>query len=243
MLTQLKSALATGARVAVVAALATSAAFAGPVTDFEASLRAAYADYRGALFQTNAKKPEESARALAAFTAKWTALGAGAKVAPPPHYADDPKLADTLGAVSGIAAKAADEITGGKLAEAHETLEGIRDQIGDLRARNGIIGFSDRMNAYHAKMEAVLSTDYQGFDAAGLGRLREDAAVLAFLAADIVAHPAPEAADPAYAGLIGGLKASVEALIAAARAGDPAAAKAAVDGLKVPYSKLFLKFG
>ena len=31
------------------------------------------------------------------------------------------------------------------------------DEIGDLHARNGIIGFSDRMNAYHARMEEVLA--------------------------------------------------------------------------------------
>jgi hypothetical protein len=36
---------------------------------------------------------------------------------------------------------------------------------------------------------------------------------------------------------------SAEALVDAARAGDPAAAKSAVGALKVPYSKFFLKFG
>lgn len=243
MLPFLKAAVSTSARALLVVAFASTATLAGPVADFEASLRAAYADYRGALFQTNAKKPEESARAVTGFMAKWKALGDAAKAAPPPHYADDPMLAETMGAVAKIASTASDEIAAGKLAEAHETLEAIRDQIGDLRARNGIIGFSDRMNAYHANMEAMLGADYQGFNAVGLGRLREDAAVLAFLAADIIAHPAKEAADPAYAGLIGGLKASVDALVAATRAGDPAAVKAAIDGLKVPYSKLFLKFG
>jgi hypothetical protein len=36
---------------------------------------------------------------------------------------------------------------------------------------------------------------------------------------------------------------SVETLQTAVHAGDAAAAKAAVGGLKVPYSKLFAKFG
>ena len=35
----------------------------------------------------------------------------------------------------------------------------------------------------------------------------------------------------------------VEAFVGAARAGDPAAVKAAVGNLKAPYSKFFLKFG
>jgi hypothetical protein len=243
MLQSLKSAVTRGACGLVVAAISVTSALGGPVTDFEMALRAAYGDYRGALFQTNAKKPEESARATASFLAKWNALGAAVRAAPPPQYVDDPALADTLGAVSRIAMTAADEIAAGKLTEAHETLEAIRDQISALHARNGVIGFSDRMNAYHAKMEAILGANYQGFESDGLGRLREDAAVLSYLAADIFAHPAPEAADPAYASLIGALKASVDALVAASRAGDAAAAKSAVDGLKVPYAKLFLKFG
>ena len=36
---------------------------------------------------------------------------------------------------------------------------------------------------------------------------------------------------------------AVRAFEAAARAGDAAAMKAAISGLKKPYSKLFLKFG
>lgn len=41
----------------------TGIALAGPVGDFEASLRSAYADYRSALFQTNANNPEQAAKA------------------------------------------------------------------------------------------------------------------------------------------------------------------------------------
>ena len=48
---------------------------AGPVKDFETSMRGAYADYRGALFQTNANQPEAAAKAVDAFRQKWAALG------------------------------------------------------------------------------------------------------------------------------------------------------------------------
>ncbi len=43
----------------------------------------------------------------------------------------------------------------------------------------------DRIDAYHARMEQVLTCDCQGFDATGLATLREDAAVIA----GIIAHP------------------------------------------------------
>ena len=191
---------------------------------------------------TNAGKPEAAVKAVDAFQQKWDALAA-ANSSAPPQYADDPAYGETLAKVAAIAKSAAGEVAAGKLPEAHETLEAIRFQIGGLHERNGIVGFSDRMNAYHAKMEEVLTSDYSGFDAAGLGALREDAAVLAYLAADIKAHPPVEASDPAYKPLLDGMIDSVAKLAAAAKSGDAAAAKAALGGLKVPYSKLFLKFG
>ncbi len=231
-------------RLALATALfAPAAAFAGPVSDFENAMRSAYGDYRAALFQTNANNADQAAAAVKSFTGKWEALRA-ASATPPPQYGDDATFAETMAKVNEIATQAASDVAGGNLAHAHETLEAIRDQIGGLHERNGVIGFSDRMNAYHAKMEDILAMDYSGFDAAGLGLLREDGAVLAYLAADIEAHP-PQGApdDAAYAPLLAGVKASVKSLQDAAAGTDAQAAKAAVDSLKVPYSKFFLKFG
>ncbi|MEQ8696814.1 MAG: hypothetical protein RLT05_09690 [Bauldia litoralis] len=218
-------------------------AHAGPVGDFEGNLRAAYADYRSALFFTNTSDPDKASSAIDGFQEKWSAL-ANDNAGAPPQYADDPDYAATLAAVAGIADTAAGEVAAGKLGEAHETLEAIRDQIGHLHERNGIVTFSDRMNAYHAEMERVLGSDYGTFDAEALGRLREDAAILAYLADDIVAHPPAGApADPAFVAALKPFEASVMALRQAARSGDAAAARKAVGGLKGPYSKLFLKFG
>jgi hypothetical protein len=215
---------------------------AGPVNDFESALRAAYADYRSALFLTNTNKGEQAIAAIDGFSRQWSALADDSAEAPP-HYADDAEFRQTLEAVSETAAKARAEVESGALTEAHETLEGIREGIAELHERNNIIGFSDRMNAYHAMMERVLGTDYSAAGTDGMAVLREDAAVLSYLADDIAAHPAPEASDPAYAPLLDKVMTSVTALREAARAGDAAAAKQAVNALKPVYSKFFLKFG
>ena len=225
--------------IAATSVVLATAAHAGPVADFEAQMRSAYADYRGALFQTNAGKQDAAIKAIESFKAKWSALAAE----PPPQYADDAAYATTLAKVTALADAAATEAGESKLAEAHETLEGIRDEIGGLHERNGVVGFSDRMNAYHAWMETILGKDYGGFDAAGLAVLREDAAVLAYLAADIAAHPPVEAADPAYQGLLDAVSASVAALRQAAEAADAPAAKQAVGGQKDPKSNHVLKLG
>lgn len=228
--------------VATASLMFAAAAYAGPVADFEKSMRAAYADYRAALFQTNANNRDEAVKTIDRFRQKWADLVTENPKAPP-QYADDNAYATTLAKVTELAESAATQAAAGTLADAHVTLEGIRNQIGGLHERNGVIAFSDRMNAYHAKMEQVLAKDYSGFNAAGLGELREDAAVLAYLISDISAHPPAEAADPAYRPALDGVSASVTSLAEAAQGGDGAAAKRAVSGLKMPYSKLFLKFG
>lgn len=227
----------------VGATLLGAAAMAGPVRDFEDDVRAAYADYRGALFFTNTGKADKAAGAIDGFEKKWGALMRDYASAPP-HYADDPDYGATLERVGAIAEVAAEQVAAGALPEAHETLEAIRDEVGGLRERNGIVTFSDRMNAYHAEMEAVLGKSYDGFSAAGLGELREDGAVLGYLATAIADHPPADAVeDPSFAAALEALEASVIAVQEAARSGDPAAARKAIGGLKKPYSKLFLMFG
>lgn len=214
---------------------------AGPFADFETALRTTYGNYRTALFQSNAGKADQTQAAISALAQSWDALQADWGATPPPQYADDPEFGPMFPAVSALTAKAAEQAAAGTLHEAHITLEGIREQIGALHMRNGLIGFSDRMNAYHAVMEEVLA-DGVGDDGT-LGHLREQAAVLNYLAQDIAAHPAPESADPAYGPLVDALLASVAAVQDAARAGDVDAATAALGALKVPYAKLFAKFG
>lgn len=220
------------------AALATAAisgvAMAGPMADFENAMHTAYGDYRGALFATNTGKADQAAAAVAKFTAEWSKL-AGEPA--PPQYEDDSEYSSTMRAVLDLASKANDAIGAGKLPEAHEILEGIRDQIGGLHARAGLYGISDRMNAYHARMEEVI-----GNTKMDANTLREEAAVLGYLIDDVIAHP-PAGADPSFATMSAEVKASVEALKAAANDGGPEAIKKAVDGLKKPYTMLFLKFG
>lgn len=216
---------------------------AGPVQDAEQQLRSVYGDYRVALFQSSGGNADATVKALESLNQKWEALSQEWTFALPPQYADDSLLGGTMTSVDTVIDKAADEAARGDLAMAHVTLEAVRSEIGDLHGRNGVIGFSDRMNAYHAEMEKVLDGEAGIESKVGLAALQDAAAVLAYLAADIAAHPAPEAADPAYEPLLDGLLKSVQALQSAAQSGDAAGMKAAIAGLKPAYSKLFLKFG
>jgi hypothetical protein len=219
-------------------------AFAGPVSDFETSFDEMYATYRTALFATNSGNAEKSAQAVQGLGQQWQSLMATYGQAPPPQYADD-ALWPAMGAeVSDTVAKAQAEVAAGDLAASHLTLEAVREAFSALHARNGIERFSDRMNAYHAAMENILDLDLTTMDEAAKQALLEHAAVLDYLAKDVLSDPPANATDnPDYAVLSAAMRGSTDALLAAARAGDEAGLRAAVAGLKVPYSKFFLKFG
>ena len=230
--------------IPLVVSLQCSAAFAGPVADFEGAFSGMYASYRAALFATNSGDAAKSAKALGAFDGAWADLVGDYGQTPPPQYEDDTQWAAMVADVQADLDKAKAEASAGELGTAHVTLEAIRESFSALHARNGIETFSDRMNAYHAEMEHVLGMDISAMDAGTQQRLLEHAAVLAYLADDIMkAPPAGAGESNEYAGLAGALQASVDNFLAAARSGDAAALKAAVGGLKVPYSKFFLKFG
>lgn len=217
---------------------------AGPIADYEAGFRNAYADYRNALFATNTKNREASNKAIAAFEAKWAPLVARYRKSPPPHYAEDTKWSESLDVVTAIVARANAEVGRGAFAEAHETLESARDVFAALRQRNGVLAYSDRVDAFHHAMEQVLTKSYGGFASAGLTELVEDTAVLSYLGAELRKAPPPDAAHaPEFPQLLDAVINTVADLRAAARAGDVEKIKAGRPKIRSAFAKLFVKFG
>jgi hypothetical protein len=239
----MKRKILAGALAAFVG-LSPFAAFGGPVADSEARLRGVYALYRGALFTTNHKDTSVARRDLRAFADQWRALATDWARMAPPQYADDPKLGGTLSSVSGTIAEADTKVARDDLAGAHESLERVRDEIAALRARNGLTNFSDDMNAYHEAMEHALQRFSPTGAAIDVNELREQASVLSYLAARLEKNaPANSRGDPRFEDGLKEVRASVDELLNAARAGDRERARKALEGLKRPYSMLFLKFG
>lgn len=224
------------------ALLLSGAAGAGPVQEFEKQLTEVYAHYRAALMQTNVKNQAATESAIAAFEKGWSGILAR-KSSPPPQYADDTRWGETLDKVATILGQAKAEAGKGDLARSHETLEAIRYQIAALRQRNGIVSFSDHMNAYHEQMEIVVGGSYAA-DAEGLARLREDVAVLAYLMAEVERNrPGQLASDETFSQGVAAMKASVTALQLAVRSGDTTRLTELRKALKPPYSRLFVRYG
>lgn len=232
----------SGVVVLFLGLTAWSSAQAGPYSEFERSLSIAYAPYRAALMQTNQKDKAATEKSLQAFETAWSGLMSTYRTSPPPQYADDAGWPQTVGAIEQIIATAKADTAKGDLAKAHEVLEGVRDRLGELRARNGVVTFSDRLDAYHEQMEKVLSGKYGGPD--GLGKLREDAAVLQHLT--VLAQRYAQGvlqAQTTFKESLGALALSANALLEAARTGDQMAIEKAMKALKPTYAKIFVQFG
>ena len=232
-----------GALIALVMGTALcGGASAGPFADFERALAGAYAPYKAALMQTNQKDKAGTEKSLASFEAQWGQLMKSYRKAPPPQYADDAGWPATVATVEKLIAAAKAETDKGDLAKAHDVLEGIREQLGNLRVRNGVVAFSDRVDAFHEHMEHVLVARYAGTE--GTATLREDAAVLVHLA-DIVERNAPAGfkSEAAFTEGLSAMVGAAKALLAAARSGDAEAIGNAMKSLKPAYAKFFVKYG
>lgn len=215
---------------------------ADPVTE---AINQAYAPYRAALFRTNSKAQAESEAAMAQARQAWKSIQDRYAATPPIPYDRDPEFSVSLTAVTQVYEQAAAEIDQGKLAQAHETLEQARDIMAELRRRNGVIVFSDHMNAYHAEMEHVLEQG-QAMTSSPQAMLTlvKRVGVLEYLARRLRSE-APKALqnDAEFSTALQALETSVYTLHRAAMNQDAAAAREALGRLKGPYSRLFLKFG
>lgn len=227
---------------ALLAAGITAAQAQDPLTD---AINAAYPAYRAALFRTNTQAQAESQQALQQARASWQMVIERHGKTPPAPYDRDPQVLATLTEVARVYERADAQVQASQLAEAHETLEAARDLMAELRRRNGVVVYSDHMNAYHAEMEHALA-EGKTLDASAqrLPLLMGRVGVLDYLARRLRSEAPPAlAADPAFSAALQAVEQSVAHLRQAVLAQDPAKVRAALEQLKKPYAQMFLRFG
>jgi hypothetical protein len=209
------------------------------------AMQSAYTPYRAALFKTNAKAQADSEQAIADARAQWRALSQRYAASAPVPYDRDAEFAATLKKVDEVLARAEAQIRAGDLATGHETLEAVRDLLGELRRRNGVVVYSDHMNAYHAEMERLLvDAPAQLSQPGGMLAVAGQAAVLDYLARRLKQEAPPDLVRNAdFGGLVDAVLSSVTQLRAAIARQDAAAVRDAVGKVKGPYSRLFVRFG
>jgi hypothetical protein len=230
------------ASVLASALMAPPARAADAVTD---AIQAAYLPYRTALFKTNASSQAESEQAVADARAQFRAVAERYADKPPVPYDRDADFATTLNKVDEVLAKGESQIRARELAKGHQTIEEVRDLLGALRRRNGVVVYSDHMNSYHEEMEHLVDDGAATLaKPGGLMMLAGQAGVLDYLARRLRTEaPAALARDAEFGGLVGAVQASVDSLRAAIARQDEAAVREAIGKIKTPYSRLFVKFG
>lgn len=223
--------------------LVTSSAMASdPVTD---AIQQAYAPYRAALFHTNAKQQVDSEKALTLARQQWSELISRFAGNPPAPYDRDSVFATSMAQVNGIYEKAEREARASNFAQAHETLEQVREIIAELRRRNQVTSFSDQMNAYHAEMEHMLTDGPRKLvDPDGMLQLLGQVGVLEYLARRLFTEaPTSLANEGDFVTLAKAVEKSVAELKSALLAQDGKLAKEAMSKLKGPYGRMFLRYG
>ena len=238
----LKKLLLRVSALTLATTLSLSAQAADAVTE---AMQVAYAPYRAALFRTNGKSQAEAQQAMVQTQQAWKGVAERFAASPPAPYDRDADFVGTLNKVAAVYDKAAGEIGLGKLHEAHETLEAARDHLATLRRRNGVVVYSDHMNAFHAEMERLLIERPQYLAGPhGLQLLIAHSGVLEYLARQLrLQAPAMLLQNAEFETLLKGVEASVQNLKSAAFGQDPATIQDAMSKVKMPYSKLFLQFG
>lgn len=231
-----------GAIMAISIATAMPAFAADVVTD---AMQAAYEPYRVALFKTNSNSQAEALQAMTQAQQSWGKLATQFGSKPPAPYDRDTAFGASVADVSKVYVKATEQVTANQLTAAHETLEAARDIMAQLRRRNQVVVYSDHMNAYHSEMEHVLIDGGKTLALPnGMQQLTAQVGALAYLSKKLNTEaPSNYRSNPEFVELLKVVDQSVADLQSALFTQNASAVKGAIEKIKGPYSKLFLKFG
>ncbi|MEQ8665793.1 MAG: hypothetical protein RIC16_08700 [Rhodospirillales bacterium] len=125
---------------------------AGAQTDdvqaaFDEIMGEAYAAFRSAHWNARTGDAGSAAADMATFADLWQTLRATYGDAPPPVYAGDQAWQETLRRIADINAESRTLAEAGNATDAFQSIARLRAVFSRLRARNGVFGYSDHVNA------------------------------------------------------------------------------------------------
>ncbi len=128
---------------------------ASELSDFNDASADAYRHYRAAVSYLRTGNTALAAIELEAATGKWQGVTGRFAANPPDAFADDAAWTVTLNGVGQRLQQALTSTDAGDLKMARETLAPVRDELGALRRRNGVVVFSDRVDEVTAAMDRL----------------------------------------------------------------------------------------
>lgn len=225
-----------------------TSAHAGPIAEFDNALADSWAHCRDALYQSDPAHADGKVaiEAMTAFRRSWTKLSARWSASPPPHYAEDPDFAQDMTDINEVAEDALRLAEEGDIEQARSTLLQVPALLSEMRRKNGIDSFTDRLDAFSEQMAEITE---DSFDRAELSppqvvALIRQVAVLAYLGEQLEKRaPARVAEDENFLAMVEDINAQLRGLGTAALAGQRAPVQAALSDLRRAFDKFYLLYG
>jgi hypothetical protein len=221
---------------------------AGAIDDFNHRFENAWAQYRDAFYRSAPGHEDRPAaeEALRAFLAAWRGLSHRWATTPPPQYGEDAQFGKELQTITEVAAQAAAELAVGRLPQAHATLSQIRKLLAEMRQRNGLEAYTDRLDAFDEALAEAADDDLDQpeLTPTQFVQLCEQVGVLSYLAERMEKGAPTELADDAnFYDMVEGIARQVRILKAAVLDGKREAVAAALADLRQSFDKFYLLYG
>ena len=233
---------------AVLFGLAANGARASEMSAFNTAVADAYGHYRQAVYYLRrSASPDTAALELESFIEKWRTVVARFGGSPPDAYADDPKWRNTLDGIAARADEALAALDKDDPETAKKTLDPILVELGDLRRRNGVFIYADRVNELGDEV-GKLARFRRGlkdfFDAGQVDAFARKAAIVAYLL-DRVDTEAPGdlARDEGFRRLIDGFRESMDKVWKALKTEDLRLLRIGIGEIRSYERILFLRYG
>lgn len=194
---------------------------AGTLEAFQADLLPAYEQVRSAIFYLRRGARAPAMAEVSSARAAWRDHVLPYADTPPGAFASDPEFAATLREVEGDLTASLDA---GTADTALEALSGIPDKLAELRARNHVVVFADRVAEANRAMDRLWAYRHREIDFDDLAMvddLRARLAVTQYTYENCLqAAPEQVAADPAFQRIIKGTLSSLDQMWQAIATGE-----------------------
>jgi len=205
--------------------LCTGPARADADSTFHAKMNEAYAGYRAATSYLRTGNPGLASLEIAGALDTWREVMVTYGAAPPPAYAQDAQLGDTLSAIGKRLESALGAAENGDAEKATESLGPVRDMIYDLRKRNGVRLYADCITELNRAVEPLYKHRHKAPDLGNPSVRRqlvsESETYAALLDECRGMAPAAYTDDAEFIRLFDGTRDSIQSMFPAIDSGDP----------------------
>jgi hypothetical protein len=222
-------------------------ATADDLQDFFEAKQNAYRYYRSAWFYLRTGNTDLAALELSFFVRGWQEIRLRFSEAPPGPFGNDPHWAEGAAEIGAMAADGMAALEAADAEAAKSSLKGIPRVMAEIRARNGVVTFSDAVDSLTYAMESLWRFRHETADFDDEATVTEisDGTARLRAAFDRLRNDAPDdvAFDDQFLRLVNDSDAAVERLEDALMARDQRALVDALRELRSFERLLWLNFG